>query len=217
MTNEELCRLVHNGDQSAKEQIYLQNKAFIKSMALEAYRICQSPKYTEFDEMFQEAAVAFLLSINEYDINSGYSFLTYAGTCIKNRIKNYLIAEAERTGRTQPLEYVIADDYEVDILNNDLPYVNDYRNLKSLSAEEEYFKNAKEEQLTKAFNLLDARKRKYISYRFGLGEYDLPHSRSNTAGYFGLTYERAIEIERESIRIMREYFQQSDSQTRNPL
>lgn len=207
MTNEELCRLVHNGDQSAKEQIYYQNEAFIKSMALEAYRICQSPKHTDFDEMFQEAAVAFLLSINEYDINSGYLFLTYAGTCIKNRIKNYLIAESERTGRTQPLEYVTKDDYEADILNNDLPYVNDYRNQKSLSAEEEYFKNAKEEQLTKAVNQLDARQRKYISYRFGLSEYDSPHSRSNTAEYFGLIYERAAEIERESIRIMREYFQ----------
>ena len=205
-TNEELVCRAQNGDQSAKELLYSRNARFIKSMALEAYKLCQSPKGIDFDDMFQEAGIAFLLSVNEFDIYSGYSFLTYSGTCIKNRVRNYLITESDRNGKTQPLEYVTADNYEVNLLNEDLPYVTDYRSQKSLSAEDEYFKKFKNEQLTKAYNLLNPRQQKYISYRFGLGEYDNPHSRNNAAEYFGLTYEKATELERESLEVMRGYY-----------
>ena len=143
------------------------------------------------------SGIAFLLSIDDFDINSGYSFQTYSGTCIKNRARNHIISESDRNGKTQPLEYVTADNYEVNLLNEDLPYVTDYRSQKSLSAEDEYFKKFKNEQLTKAFNLLNPRQQKYISYRFGLGEYDNPHSRNNAAEYFGLTYEKATDLEKE--------------------
>lgn len=205
-TNEELVCRAQNGEQSAKELLYSRNAGFIKSMALEAYKLCQSPKGIDFDDMFQEAGIAFLLSVNEFDIYSGYSFLTYSGTCIKNRVKSYIISESERNGKTLSLEYVTADNYEVNLLNEDLPYVTDYRSQKSLSAEDEYFKKYKDEQLTKAFNLLNPRQQKYISYRYGLGEYDTPHSRNNAAEYFGLTYEKATELEKESLEVMRKHY-----------
>ena len=205
-TNEELVCRAQNGDQPSKELLYSQNAGFIKSMALEAYKLCQSPKGIDFDDMYQEAGIAFLLSIGDYDINSGYSFLTYSGTSIKNRVRNHIISESDRNGKTQPLEYVTADNYEVNLLNEDLPYVTDYRSQKSLSAEDEYFKKFKNEQLTKAYNLLNPRQQKYISYRFGLGVYDSPHSRNNTAEYFGLTYEKATELEKDSLEVMRKYY-----------
>lgn len=51
-TNEELVRHAQNGDQLAKELLYSRNAGFIKSMALEAYRLCQSPKGIGFDLYF---------------------------------------------------------------------------------------------------------------------------------------------------------------------
>ena len=205
-TNEELVCRAQNGDQSAKELLYSRNEGFIKSMALEAYKLCQSPKGIDFDDMFQEAGIAFLLSVDDFDINSGYSFLTYSGTCIKNRVRKHLISESDRNSKTQPPEYVTADNYEVNLLNEDLPYVTDYRSQKSLSAEDEYFKKFKNEQLTNAFNLLNPRQKKYISYRYGLGEYDSPHSRNDAAEYFGLTYEKATDLEKESLEVLRKMY-----------
>lgn len=105
------------------------------------------------------------------------------------------------------LEYVTADNYTVDILNDDLLLVNDYRSQKTSSAEKEFFRMFSDEMLTKAFNRLDARQKKYISFRFGLDEYDSPHNRTETAEYFGLTYEKATEIEKSAIVVLRrEYF-----------
>lgn len=84
MTNEELVQRIKDGDTAAFEELYGQVKSFIHSIAWK-YR-----GYAELEDLEQEGFLGLYDAIEHYNPAAGYTFLTYAGHWIKQRIRKYI-------------------------------------------------------------------------------------------------------------------------------
>lgn len=80
MTNEELCALIAEGNEEAKELLFKQNTPFLWSLATK-YRNVDVP-----DEIFGLAQLGFVKAMNLYDPSKGSLFITYASWIMNNEI-----------------------------------------------------------------------------------------------------------------------------------
>jgi RNA polymerase sporulation-specific sigma factor len=85
---QELADLVakaKTGDNSAKEQLLLQNSPLIKSI-IKRYL----GKGVEYDDLYQLGCLGFVKAINKYDASYGVKFTTYAVPLILGEVKRFL-------------------------------------------------------------------------------------------------------------------------------
>ncbi len=178
-------------------------------MSSAAYAECGSPDNTDSEELHQEAAVGFMKAVNTFKPESGYSFLTYAGECIRNRVINYLKKEKTETQKKFPVLTAIIESDESgerikinpadsDKCNTEPLYETDYHK----TPEELFFINLKKELLYSALNELTGRQKQYITYRYGLNN-TWYHTRESTADYFGITVDEAVKTEKEALSRLR--------------
>ena len=66
----------------------------------------------EWDDLFQEAAVAYYESLESYDESRG-KITTHAWNCISNRLKNYLKEQEEYKARKSEEELFSIEDVEM--------------------------------------------------------------------------------------------------------
>lgn len=88
-SNEELCALAKGGDEAALEQLIRQNRAFIESLKQEITRGEEVPFVTE-DEFVCEGELGIYEAVQGFDPEKGYSFLTFAGRIIRNKMRDLL-------------------------------------------------------------------------------------------------------------------------------
>ena len=105
MKNEELVRLIQQGHSEYMEQLWQQNKGFIRR---EAIRYAGVDTKREVEDLEQEGAIGLMRATETFDLSSGFSFLTYAGYWIKQSMRRYLTGGRRR-------EDVIADATSLDI------------------------------------------------------------------------------------------------------
>lgn len=174
-----------------------------------AYAECGSPDNIDSEELHQEAAVGFMKAVNTFKPESGYSFLTYAGECIRNRVINYLKKERTETQKKFPVLTAFIENDESgnrlkinpadsDKYNTEPLYETDYHK----TPEELFFINLKKALLYSALNELTGRQKQYITYRYGLNNTGY-HTRENTAEYFGITVDEALKTEKEALSRLR--------------
>ena len=174
-----------------------------------AYAECGSPDNADSEELHQEAAVGFMKAVNTFKAESGYSFLTYAGECIRNLVINYLRKEQTETQKKFPVltafiendesgERIKINPADSDKCNTEPLYETDYHK----TPEELFFINLKKELLYAALKDLTDRQKQYISYRYGLNNTDY-HTRENTAEHFGITVDEAVKTEKEALSQLR--------------
>ncbi len=174
-----------------------------------AYAECGSPDNADSEELHQEAAVGFMKAVNTFKTDSDYSFLTYAGECIRNRVINYLKKELTETQKKFPVLTAFIENDESgerikinpaysDKCNTEPLYETDYHK----TPEELFFINLKKELLYAALKDLTDRQKQYISYRYGLNNTDY-HTRENTAEHFGITVDEAVKTEKEALSQLR--------------
>ncbi len=178
-------------------------------MSSAAYAECGSPDNADSEELHQEAAVGFMKAVNTFKPESGYSFLTYAGECIRNRVINYLKKEQTETQKKFP---VLTAFIENDESGNRLkinPADSDKYSTKPLyevdyhkTPEELFFINLKKELLYSALKDLTDRQKQFITYRYGLNNIGY-HTRESTADYFGITIDEAVKTEKEALSRLR--------------
>jgi len=85
---QELADLVakaKTGDNTAKEQLLLQNSPLIKSI-IKRY----TGKGVEYDDLYQLGCLGFVKAINKYDASYGVKFTTYAVPLILGEVKRFL-------------------------------------------------------------------------------------------------------------------------------
>lgn len=178
-------------------------------MSNAAYAECGSPDNIDSEELHQEAAVGFMKAVNTFKPESGYSFLTYAGECIRNRVINYLKKEQTETQKKFPVltafiendesgERIKINPADSDKCNTEPLYETDYHK----TPEELFFINLKKELLYSALNELTGRQKQFITYRYGLNNTDY-RTRENTAEYFGITVDEALKTEKEALSQLR--------------
>ncbi len=85
MTNEELVALIQAGDnvQDNMGQLYQQNREFIVKTAL------PYSKNVELEDLLQEAYFGLEKAVQRYDPTTGFKFLTYAESWIRQSIHRY--------------------------------------------------------------------------------------------------------------------------------
>lgn len=90
MTNEQLvARIRARGDITENMlQLWQQNKAFVAMLARK-YK-----GYAEIDDLMQEGYLGLNDAVEHYDIDSGYSFISYAAFWIRQKMRRYI----ERSG-----------------------------------------------------------------------------------------------------------------------
>lgn len=86
VTNEELVALIQAGEnvQTNMAQLYKQNQNFIRKIAL------PFSKSVEMDDLMQEAYLGLVKSVEKYDPDLGFKFITYAEYDIKHAIQRYI-------------------------------------------------------------------------------------------------------------------------------
>ena len=78
-------RKAKNGDESAKQQLFNNNSALLKSVIR---RFCN--KGIEYDDLYQIACIGFLKAIKNFDEEFGVKFSTYTVPMIIGEIKRYM-------------------------------------------------------------------------------------------------------------------------------
>ncbi len=80
-----LIKLAQNGDEEAKNMLINQNYPLVKSV-IRRYR----NKGVDYDDLFQLGCVGFVKAINNFDLNFGVKFSTYAVPMIAGEVKRFL-------------------------------------------------------------------------------------------------------------------------------
>ena len=78
-------RKAKQGDQTAKERIFNNNSALIKSIIRRFFN-----KGVEYDDLYQIACIGFLKAINNFDESFNVKFSTYSVPMIIGEIKRYM-------------------------------------------------------------------------------------------------------------------------------
>ena len=80
MTNEELIVLAKQGDDDAKEQLFIQNQDFIYKMAHKYKNIA------DFDDLVSLGNIGLAKAYNTFDETKGYKFITYYSRLVVNEM-----------------------------------------------------------------------------------------------------------------------------------
>lgn len=85
MTNEELVALIQAGDHVRDNmgQLYQQNKNFIAKLVYPFSKVC------EMEDLMQEAYFGLEKAVYRYDPTTGFKFLTYAESWIRQSVQRY--------------------------------------------------------------------------------------------------------------------------------
>lgn len=166
MSNEELVRLIKQGDKSKVGELWEQNKALCSKIASRYYPLCKYAGMEE-EDLLQEAFFGFSKAIDAYKEDSGNLFSTYLTFNIWNACQkalgirgdharlnhpyslNSIAVEANNSDRTLEFVDILADDY-------------DDRKQK----EDEIYWEQFEDMLLNASEHLDETDKKLIYYRY---------------------------------------------------
>ncbi len=115
-------RKAKNGDEKAKEEIFINNTALLKSI-IKRFR----NKGVEYEDLYQIASMGLLKSINNFDERFGVKFSTYTVPMVVGEIKRYMRDNgAVKVSRTLKIlankinKYI--DKYQTD--NGDSPTID---------------------------------------------------------------------------------------------
>lgn len=113
LKDEELVALCKNNDDKAFSVL---TERYIPLSKALASRFCSAA--TEKDDLAQEGMLGFITAVYAYNENSGASFSTFTGHCIKNRI----LSAIRLTGSKKriPLEMTVPLEDRRDFLSNGL-------------------------------------------------------------------------------------------------
>lgn len=214
-TNEELIEEYISGNTSAMDELYRINIGLIISAAKSAFEYSDSPEFIDYDDLNQEAALAFLLSAPKYEKLSGVKFSTYIYECVFNYAVDYISKTARRAVNDKVIysKNSFCDDIDPDresyaetnIILQD--YWQKKFEICTISAEQAFFINYFRETIKNAVENLNPRQKKVISFRYGFGEkeYENPHTFAETAKRFGIAESDIRSIEKSAFSEMRKY------------
>ena len=187
MENEELCALAQAGDRDAREELIRQNIRFIYRAAktlLEQEHKLNRCLGLELDDLAQIGCMRVDRCIDRYDPDRDNKFLTYAAPAIRNAMIDYIdkqnrdLARKQQPVPTKPEKTAKTAKAR----RRALP------DLSALSTEE----------VEAILQLLPARDRQYLSYRWGLDQDRKGRSLKDTAEHFYLSLRRSKETEDEA-------------------
>ena len=206
-TNEQLCRLISEGQAWARDRLIAQNRGFVFKCADEIHKARKAAlalSETDVDDLEQEGLIALLAAAESYDPSHGTQFPTYAGPTIKNAMMDWLRENAKRFEfrylRSNPDLHWTEYDAEAEdtswrrIGMPDDPY--------TMTPEQIYLQKETGEALEAWLEKCGLRGRAYLMYRFGFDD-GQEHSEAETARRYHLKRSWARRLEEESLNILK--------------
>lgn len=100
-SDEELCRLARKGDSRAEEELVARHVQMV--------RACARPLFLaggDSEDLIQEGMLGLLAAIRTFDGGKGNTFRTYAGVCVRNRLRTAV--RSAQGGKHVPLNFSVS-------------------------------------------------------------------------------------------------------------
>lgn len=91
LKNEQLCLMYQHGDASAMEMLLIKNQRFIYKIVLKAQKPYQHK--LDIEDLLQEGKLGLIIAAERFDVDKGFTFLTYAEDWIRQRVIRCIINE----------------------------------------------------------------------------------------------------------------------------
>lgn len=127
LSDKELVILIKDGNVDAVNVLHERYHLYVKAITSKLF----APGADQ-DDMAQEGMIAFIKSIDSYDVESKVLFKTYAITCVKNHLSSYITHSLRKKHRPLNSSISINDkEYENGIIEIEATYI-DQQNPESL-------------------------------------------------------------------------------------
>lgn len=105
----ELLYMIREKDESSVDVLYEKYLPVIKGLASEFYQKCKYINYNiEYEDYFQEAAIAFQDAIINYDDNKGSMFYTFVVMCMRRRLLSFI----RDISKNKSVSYIALDNID---------------------------------------------------------------------------------------------------------
>ena len=206
-TNEQLCRLISEGQAWAKDRLIAQNQGFVYTCADEihkAHKAAFALSETDVDDLEQEGLIALLAAAESFDPSRGTRFLTYAAPIIRNAMMDWLRENAKRF----EFRYLRANpdfhwtEYDAKAEETSWRCIDMPDNPYTMTPEQIYLQKETGEALEAGLEKCSLRGRAYLMYRFGFDD-GQEHSEAETARHYHLKRSWAKRLEEDSLEILK--------------
>ena len=207
--NRELCKLVKQNDLYAQTEILLLNEGLISQLArsLEIAHDLDINHYggIELDDILQEGRFALLEAAKSFDEKVDVKFSTFAYTVAGNAMRDLCRkgdSSFERQLANHGIVQVFLDDNPVD--EDGVPEAEKVRDGKGRDpVGEEAVLRVMIQKMRNRLELLPARERRLLMYRYGIQSLEYK-TIAETAAFFHLTENYLRLIEKRALGVLRE-------------
>ena len=190
----ELFLKAERGNASARERLILHNLRLVSHIVRKYYSSAKNQ-----EDLVSIGTIGLIKAVDSFKVDSGSKFATYAAKCIQNEILMHF-----RSQKKLAAEVSLNDTIDVDRDGNPLTYMDVVCTEESLDSEV-----AKSLTSAKALKLvstvLDARSRKIIVMRYGLGDRK-PMTQKQVADRLGISRSYVSRIEKSALLKLKNYF-----------
>lgn len=183
-----------HGDAAAREKLILHNLRLVAHIVRKYYSSAKNQ-----EDLVSIGTIGLIKAVDSFRVSCGARFATYAAKCIQNEILMHFRAQKKLAA-----EVSLNDTIDVDRDGNPLTYMDVVCSEESLDSEV-----AKRLTGDKAIRLvssvLDARARKIIVLRYGLGGRK-PLTQRQVADRLGISRSYVSRIEKSALSKLRNYF-----------
>ena len=221
MSNEDLCVLAQAGNVDAANVLVWRNGGFISNKSYSVFEELfseESVYSVTWEDLLQEARLAFWKAIFRFEPARKMKLTTFAGECIRNALHDYWdhfcvenkmerkLWRVEGTADEDEPELSFDDsqDFEAETPGETFdPFYSEdlldeyHRRPEPILLEKETI-----EEISRAVSSLPPREQKYLCYRFGY-PLEVERSLKDTAEHFSLRASRADKIERKALDAVR--------------
>ena len=207
--NRELCILAKQNDLRAQTELLLENEGLIMQLAksLEIMHDLDVNHYAgiELDDIMQEGRFALLEAAKSYDVTSATKFSTFASVVMRNAMSDLCRkgdSSFERQLADHGIVLVFLNDNPVD--EDGVPEAEKVRDGKGRDpVGEEAVLRVMIQKMRNRLELLPARERRLLMYRYGIQSLEYK-TIAETAAFFHLTENYLRLIEKRALGVLRE-------------
>ncbi len=180
-------KLNESNDEKARELLIMHNMRFVLHLAK---KFCKD--FTLFEDIISVGSLGLMKAVDNFDINKGIKFSTFASKCIENEILMFYRHLKKRCYDIS-LEVMVSTKTKIDDANLILRGLISSNELSPLDNIED------EDQLKEVYKVIDKlndRDKKIIELRFGLYGNRI-HSQGEVAKIFNLSQSYISRVEKK--------------------
>ena len=183
-----------NKNAAAREKLILHNLRLVNHIVRKYYSSAKNQ-----EDLVSIGTIGLIKAVDSFKVSTGSRFATYAAKCIQNEILMHFRAQKKLAA-----EVSLNDTIDVDRDGNPLTYMDVVCDEESLEREVAK-KLSSDKALRLVSSVLDARSRKIIILRYGIGG-RRPLTQRQVAEKLGISRSYVSRIEKSALSKLKNYF-----------